>query len=147
MSIGGKVKMSVTIKTVGKERIHVKESMTTPKWCDFVILMSIPLVFINVGYTIVVFDKISQFENLIGFVTRSAVLIAMLLFLMYRVVDKTPAYYVDTSMYGVGGKTIIKTNPADDRAAICEASREFELQMLERIANEIALETLVDKCK
>jgi hypothetical protein len=32
-----------------------------------------------------------------------------------------PAYYVDTTMYGVGGKTIRKTTPERDHIAICRA--------------------------
>jgi hypothetical protein len=139
--------MSVTIKTVGKERIHIKESMATPIWYHVAMVAIVPLMIINVGYTMVNFDKIPYLEGLIRFIVLSAVLIATALFLISRVLDTIPAYYVDTSMYGVGGKTIVKTNPTDDRIAICKTSHEFELEMLKRMENEDNLKSLVAECK
>jgi len=58
-----------------------------------------------------------------------------------------PAYYVDTTMYGVGGKTIRKTTPEQDHIAICQAAQEFEKEILEHINKEKELEEIVGKCK
>jgi len=154
MSIGGKVKMSVTIKTIGKERIHVKETTTNQWW---VIPFCVEMFIIGaVGFStwaIGANTKYMYLDNVTSTLCGVAGFVVIILSLsIYAGVfcehlTSNPAYYVDTSMYGVGGKIIVKTNPTDDRIAICKEAHGFELEMRKRMENEDKLKILVAECK
>ena len=68
-------------------------------------------------------------------------------FIAERLFPSIPAYYVDTTMYGVGGETILKTTPEQDHIAICRAAQKFEKEILERIKREDELKEIVGTCK
>ena len=136
--------MSVKVKDVGNYKIHVKETTTDVQYtqliwalclivgcelvCVSIFLASNPILFpiiFLLGFYIIVFSSFISFDN------------------PYQ----DPAYYVDTTMYGVGGKTIRKITPEQDHIAICRAAQEFEKEILERITKEKELEEIVGKCK
>jgi hypothetical protein len=138
-------KMSVKVKDVGSYKIHVKESTIQKWWAKwFFIIMTIAgaiLLFIGGFY----------FERVLNpIIPICGGIIAILSLLGFGANDNVtfdPAYYVDTTMYGIGGKTIRKTTPEQDHIAICKVSHEFEMQILERIKKEEELKAIVGVCK
>lgn len=131
--------MSVKVKDVGNYKIHVKETIIQKLWASvfFIITVAIGIVMESIF--------ISNANPLIPIFGFAIILIS--LFGIIEKVFSDPAYYVDTTMYGVGGKTIRKTTPAQDYIAICQAAQEFEKEILERIAKEKELGEIVGKCK
>lgn len=141
--------MSVTIKTIGKERIRVKETMTQKSILFPSILLvvfgaiSLALTMSNssiTGLSLIVFFAWALML-ICGFALRTDVEI----FPRWMTGIK-PAYYVDTTTPGIGGITIKKVDPSQDRIAICKASKKLELQMIQRIKSEDGLKDLVKNC-
>lgn len=154
--------MFIKVKDVGNYKIHVKESTTRTGYsvlvyiiCWIVIALwvySISILPIGDNNSIIVRFFLCLyiflgfvFSFLVGVFSLDIILDREMLPL--RFTFRTPTYYVDTTMYGVGGKTIRKTTPAQDHIAICQAAQEFEKEILERINKEKELEEIVGKCK
>ena len=149
--------MSVKVKDVGSFKIHVKET-TIQKW--WVILLFAALMIFGgllIRYSPNAPDIYGEIMGLTGFGVFLAFACLTVLSIINKFVHNgndflfkcmtTPAYYVDTTMYGIGGKTIRKTTPEQDHIAICKASHEFEMQILERIKKEEELKAIVGDCK
>jgi hypothetical protein len=151
-------KMSVKVKDVGSYKIHIKE--TRSSIIDEVYFWMLPaLIFVAsmFYYPITTMDfsnssfvggdinmlMISMLSTLMG----TLLIMYFTLTATYDRFFSTPAYYLDTTMYGIGGKTIRKTTPEQDHIAICKASHEFEMQILERIKKEDELKAIVGVCK
>lgn len=141
--------MSVKVKDVGNYKIHVKETTTDAPytswlwglWCIIgLALMWISSIFVSKQ------DVVSTILSFITIFTGSCIAIYGL-YISNNNLFQVPAYYIDTTMYGVGGKTIRKTTPAQDHIAICQAAQEFEKEILGRIKKEKELEEIVGKCK
>lgn len=133
-------KISVKVKDVGNYKIHVKET-----FCANMPVMAIWVIMIVIGAIL----ECSFFFNdrINPLIPLGGAAIALIFLLSVGVTYSTPAYYVDTTMYGVGGKTIRKITPAQDHIAICQAAQEFEKEILERINKEKELEEIVGTCK
>jgi hypothetical protein len=138
--------MSVKIKDVGNYKIHVKETITQQDiWAIVFFSMFV------VGFILeITFGILMLYYNAIYYLyycfTGMVIAIISLLALKFNIFP-VPAYYIDTTMYGVGGKTIRKTTPAQDHIAICQAAQEFEKEILEHVKKEKELEEIVGKCK
>lgn len=106
-------KMSVKVKDVGNYKIHVKETIIQKLWASvfFIITVAIGIV---MEFSFIFNAK--PLNPIFGF----AITLISLFGIMGKVFSD-PAYYVDTTMYGVGGKTIRKTTPERDHIAICRA--------------------------
>lgn len=151
MGLSGK-KVSVKVKDVGNYKIHVKESIDRGdlRW-QFAISMiptiiSAILLISNLSEDGLHFK--SSMQTTIGIIAGISSF-GVLYFCLLNPFKwfEYPAYYIDTTMYGVGGKTIRKTTPEQDHIAICRAAQEFEKEILERINKEKELEEIVGKCK
>ena len=144
--------MSVKVKDVGNYKIHVKETIDEgdTRWQLLVtmlpIVLSAVLLFSNLSDGGLYFK--SPIQTIIGILIGISSM-GVLLFCISNPFHwfEFPAYYIDTTMYGVGGKTIRKTTTEQDHIAICRAAQEFEKEILERIAKEKELEEIVGVCK
>lgn len=142
--------MSVKVKDVGNYKIHVKETFTR-RFYGWELILSFP--FIIVGSIIMfsikdihdIYGSVAMMVGCITTVMSGPVLIVCIRNPLNWFM--IPSYYIDTTMYGVGGKTIRKTTPERDHIAICRAAQEFEKEILERIAKEKELGEIVGKCK
>ena len=132
--------MSVKVKDVGNYKIHVKETFCANK-LSMVFYIIMIVIGIGLEFSFFFNTRINPIIPLIG------AGIALGFLLTFGFVFTIPAYYVDTTMYGVGGKIIRKTTPEQDHIAICHAAQEFEKEILERISKEKELEEIVGKCK
>ena len=144
--------MSVKVKDVGNYKIHVKETVDEGNYPWQFIISAIPIVI----SAILLFSNISadglhykSFVQLLLGIIFGVSSFGVWMFCFWNPFEwfRYPAYYIDTTMYGVGGKTIRKTTPAQDHIAICRAAQEFEKEILERINKEKELEEIVGKCK
>lgn len=141
--------MSITIKNVGKERIHVKETFVASILVKAITGIFTILTFVYMFYYFSLPPKLQQTTE-VTFIGVTLALVALYFLLSLYRSEKwwgtKPAYYVDTSMYGIGGITIPKTNSREDRIAICKATREFEAEMLQHMENDNNLKNLVGSC-
>lgn len=157
--------MSVKVKDAGNYKIHVKETTTRTEYSILVCIICWIIIALWM-YSISILSISTTSNNAIIF----RFLLCLYLFFgcsfsflvgVFSVFDiildreilplcftfRSPAYYIDTTMYGVGGKTIRKTTHEQDHIAICCAAQEFEKEILMRIAKEKELEEIVGKCK
>ena len=135
-------KMSVKVKDVGSYKIHVKESSMQKTWA-FAFFYITAIIGIIIEFSWIWNVSINPLIPLAGI----PIALISLFGLSSTRVFPVPAYYVDTTMYGIGGKKIRKATPEQDHIAICKASHEFEIQILERIEKEDELKAIVGICK
>ena len=147
--------MTVEVKKVGNYKIHVKETHL----CDFTEVVCVfgpTLIMCTIGVLLVLFnigsdghfvDMETPVYGIILVVFSVPVMFALGCIMERYSPFRKPAYYVDTTMYGVGGETILKTTPEQDHLAICRAAQKFEKEILERIKKEDELKEIVGTCK
>ena len=135
--------MTVEVKKVGNYKIHVKNSVVQKQLAKlfFIITGTIGAI-LEIPIGLYFLDSINPLIPLFG-----GVVALVSVFAACSNLFCDPAYYVDTTMYGVGGETILKTTPEQDHIAICRAAQKFEKEILERIKREDELKEIVGTCK
>ena len=133
-------KMFVKVKDVGSYKIHVEKT-----FCANALTLAFFIIMISIGCVL----EFSWFYNrsINPLIPLGGAAIALAFLLNIGHAYSESAYYVDTTMYGIGGKTIRETTPEQDHIAICKASHEFEMQILERIKKEEEFKEIVGVCK
>ena len=144
--------MIVNVKDVGPYKIYVEEYYE-PKWLPRIVFIYA----FFVGAFIFLYKIqscnshaciVQWIEFLIGWVIMAFLFILSIYAIGCRIKFLSdPAYYVYTTTCGTYCEVIRKTTPEQDHIAICKASHEFEMQILERIKKEEELKEIVGVCR
>ena len=142
--------MSVTVKNVGKERIHVKTTSQLT-WLNVIVAVGCIIVCLTVeGFLLMRGPNPSDFQWVIYWIILVITFLGMFILFVSSIGQKIfgsiSAYYIDTTMYGIGGITIRKVSPEADHIAICKASHELERQILEKLKETEELKKVVGNC-
>ena len=144
--------MTVEVKKVGNYKIHVKETAILSEIRVLLPICLILLVSVILAFANITADGLSWKDPAQNFLWVIVGLLSIPTLLVCAAYDPfglffKPAYYVDTTMYGVGGEIVLKTTPEQDHIAICRAAQKFEKEILEKIAEEERLKQIVGECK